>query len=213
MQVRLTRVTPGNDLGEVLKSRKQQEAPAPQATFVPPPTVSDPSLLVGGHDEWLRETLYLMVLALSGLQTFRETFGRSIGLTSPQFVVLMGVAHIQRAEGVSIGALAAHVHLAPTHVTTEVGRLIRLGLLVKRPNAEDRRGVLVSLSPRGEETVCTVTPLVRSVNDRLFAGMVKADIENARDFFRRFTANGELALAELRHSARAPGRKTEDPQS
>jgi MarR family transcriptional regulator, organic hydroperoxide resistance regulator len=210
MSMRLTRGVPSGDLGGILKSRKQQEAPEPKASFSPPLTVSNPSLLVEGHDEWLRETLYLMVLTLSRLQTFRETFGRSIGLTSPQFVVLMGVAHMQRTEGISIGSLAVHVHLAPTHVTTEVGRLIRLGLLVKRPNVEDRRSVLVSLSPRGEEVVCEVTPLVRSVNDRLFAGMVKADIENARDFFKRFTANGELALAEIRHSAEALGRKAED---
>ncbi len=108
-----------------------------QPLFVPPVTISNETFWVDGRDDWLRETLYLMVLCLNQLHTFREAFGRAMDLTSPQFAVLMGTAYTQGAEGVSIGTLATHVHLAPTHVTTEVGRLIRLGLLQKRP--EQRR--------------------------------------------------------------------------
>ena len=130
-----------------------------QPLFVPPVTISNETFWVDGRDDWLRETLYLMVLCLNQLHTFREAFGRAMDLTSPQFAVLMGTAYTQGAEGVSIGTLATHVHLAPTHVTTEVGRLIRLGLLQKRPNNEDRRSVLVRLSPRGEKAIRAVVPL------------------------------------------------------
>jgi DNA-binding MarR family transcriptional regulator len=121
-----------------------------------------------------------------------------MGLTGSQFAVLMGAAYTQEKTGVSIGALAVHVHLAATHVTTEVGRLIRLGLLEKVPSSKDRRSVLVSLTPKGEEAVQAVAPFVRSVNDRLFAGMSRDDLRQVHDFFTRFALNSEFALAEIR---------------
>jgi DNA-binding MarR family transcriptional regulator len=167
--------------------------------FSPPLTTSDSSLLVDGRDDAMRETIYLMVLSLDRLQTCREAFGRAMDLTGSQFAVLMGVAYTQGRIGVSIGALAIHVHLAATHVTTEVGRLIRLGLLEKVPSPTDRRSVLVSLTQKGEEAVQSVAPLVRSVNDRLFAGMSREDLGQVHEFFTRFALNSEFALVELRH--------------
>ena len=109
-----------------------------------PHTVSHSALLSNGGDEPFRQTLYFMVLAFSRLQTCREAFGRAMSLTGSQFAVLIGTAYRQQVAGVSIRALADHVQLAPTHVTTEVGRLIRKGLLTKRINTQDRRGVLVN---------------------------------------------------------------------
>jgi MarR family transcriptional regulator, organic hydroperoxide resistance regulator len=177
-----------------------------QPLFVPPVTISNETFWVDGRDDWLRETLYLMVLCLSQLHTFREAFGRAMDLTSPQFAVLMGTAYTQGAEGVSIGTLATHVHLAPTHVTTEVGRLIKLGLLQKRPNNEDRRSVLVQLSPQGEKTIRAVIPLVRSVNDQLFDGVTRDELQSILQFFRRFAANSEIALTGIK-SDKGPAKR------
>ena len=63
--------------------------------------------------------------------------GRSVDLTGSQFTVLIGAAYTQGENGVTIRQLADHVQLAATHVTTEVGRMCRLGLLKKRVNALD----------------------------------------------------------------------------
>src|SRR5215471_10236609 len=92
-------------------------------SFRPPLTVSHKELLTAGADVMFRQSLYLMVFAFSRLQTCREAFGRALRLTGTQFAVLIGTAYRQGHEGVSIRALADHIQLAPTHVTTEVGRL------------------------------------------------------------------------------------------
>lgn len=169
-------------------------------TFAPPPTVSHAALLVAGDDVGFRETLYLMVLAFSRLTDCREAFGRALGLTGSQFAVLFGVAYRQGRDGVSIRVLAEHVQLASTHVTTEVGRLVRKGLLAKAENPRDRRGVLVRLSPRGEAAVRRVAPFLRRVNDRLFQGVSRNEFASLDRFLREFARNGEDALAEIRRS-------------
>ena len=127
-------------------------APAAAAlspVYVPPLSVSHRALLLQGKDEAFRDLIYSMVLSFGRLLSCREAFGREIGLTGSQYTVLIGVAHRQGSQGVSIRALAEHVLLASTHVTTEVGRLIRKGLLQKRPNRDDRRSVLVQRTATG----------------------------------------------------------------
>jgi DNA-binding MarR family transcriptional regulator len=118
-----------------------------------------------------------MVTALDGLLRCRDIFGKALHLTGSQFAVLIGTAYQQGSKGVTIRDLAEHVRLAAPHVTTEVSRLIKKDLLVKRPHDFDGRSVLVSLSPFGEAEIERVTPLVREVNDILFDGISHADFQ------------------------------------
>ncbi|WP_164867774.1 MarR family winged helix-turn-helix transcriptional regulator [Rhodovarius crocodyli] len=174
----------------------------PAAHYVPPLTVSHPALLAGGRDVAFRETLYLMVLTLGQLLDCREAFGRRAGMTGSQFAVLFGVAYSQGAakgaSGVTIRALSHHVQMADTHVTTEVGRLTRRGLLEKRPNAADGRSVLVSLSPEGRDMVEALAPYIRAVNDRLFDGIGAEDMARLGDILGRVAANNQAVLAALK---------------
>ena len=170
--------------------------------FRPPRTISRRDYLRSGGDDWFREAIYAAVEALGRLLACRHAFGRALGLTASQFAVLMGVALRQGAAGVSIRDLACHVALAPTHVTTEVGRLIRRGYLAKRPSRTDRRSVLVSLTARGERAIVGIAPLVRGTNDILFQGVAPKDLAIVSRIMRRITANSMLALAEIRRGGR-----------
>src|ERR1700704_2089106 len=172
------------------------------AGFVPPLTVSHGELLTSGSDVAFRQTLYLMVLGFGRLMSCREAFGRALALTGSQFAVLIGAAYAQGRDGVSIRSLADHIQLAPTHVTTEVGRLIRKGLLVKKTNPRDRRGVLVTLSRRGEAAGRGVAPFLRRVNDLLFQNVRRKDFATVSRFLEVFALNSEHALGEIRRSER-----------
>ena len=180
---------------------KAAQMPPPDAqnsaSYNPPLTISGPDLLEGGSDAAFRSTLYLMVKTFGQLETCRDAFGRHVGLTGSQFAVLIGTAYTQAMEGVTIRDLAAHVQLASTHVTTEVGRLVRLGLLVKRPNERDGRSVLVKLSAKGEAKVADLSPYMRSINDTLFEGIGQRQFAEVDAFLRQFVSNGERALRQI----------------
>jgi len=170
--------------------------------FTSPATVTLPAVLGGGNDLQFRETVYLMVLAFGRLHSCREAFGRALSLTAPQFIVLIGTAHRQGKEGVTIRALADHTQLAATHVTTEVGRLIGKGLLTKQANARDRRSVLVRLSAKGEAAIREVNPLLRRVNDRLFQNVSRSEFDVVSRFLQKFAHNSEDALFEIQRAER-----------
>ncbi len=172
-------------------------------TFEPPATTSLPGMLSpSGSDVAFRETLYLMIFALDRLTSYREAFGRHLSLTASQFIVLIGTAYRQGRDGVSIRALSDHTQLAATHVTTEVGRLIDKGLLTKSANPQDRRGVLVRLTPKGEAAVRDVNPLLRRVNDCLFRNVSREDFAVLARFLSTFALNTENATAEIRRAER-----------
>lgn len=179
-------------------ARKSAPAVAvPSPVYVPPLSVSHRALLLQGKDEAFRDLIYSMVLSFGRLLSCREAFGREIGLTGSQYTVLIGVAHRQGSQGVSIRALAEHVLLASTHVTTEVGRLIRKGLLQKRPNRDDRRSVLVSLSPRGQRVLEGLAPFLRQINDTLFQDIGRAEFDSLGQILQRFTRNTEAAMQQI----------------
>jgi MarR family transcriptional regulator, organic hydroperoxide resistance regulator len=183
------------------RSRTTSSTRQPKEVW-PPLTVTIPQLLDGGRDDRFRETIYAMVQAFSRLLTCREAFGRALGLTGSQFAVLMGTAYLQKSEGISIRALADYIHLAPTHVTTEVGRLIRMGLLHKRVNSKDRRGVLVRLSPRAANALVYLAPFVLRVNNLLFQNVTKSEFDTVWKFLNTFLLNTEHALGEIRRFQR-----------
>jgi DNA-binding MarR family transcriptional regulator len=183
---------------KTLSARKSAPAVAVLSpVYVPPLSVSHRALLLHGKDEAFRDLIYSMVLSFGRLLSCREAFGREIGLTGSQYTVLIGVAHRQGSQGVSIRALAEHVLLASTHVTTEVGRLIRKGLLQKRPNRDDRRSVLVSLSPRGQRVLEGLAPFLRQINDTLFQDIGRAEFDSLGQILQRFTRNTEAAMLQI----------------
>jgi DNA-binding MarR family transcriptional regulator len=179
------------------KNTRRRPSGRSSAGFRMPRTVSHPALLTNDGDAAFRETVYLMVLAFGRLIACREAFGGAMGLTGSQFAVLIGTAYCQGERGVSINGLAEHVRLASTHVTTEVGRLIRKGLLTKRTNAEDRRSVLVRLSQSGEAALTDVAPFLRGINDILFAEIGRADFDALSRFLQLFAVNTARALEEI----------------
>lgn len=171
--------------------------PDPHA-YVPPTTISRADFLDTGSDQSFRDGIFSMVRALDGLQACREVFAQELGLTGGQFAVLIGTAYREGVDGVTIRDLAEHVRLAAPHVTTEVGKLIRKGLIMKRPHLTDRRSVLVSLTPEGEAAVERVAPLVRRVNDILFGTITRAELDTLTRAMKVLIVNSERALADVR---------------
>lgn len=170
--------------------------------FSPPATITLSEMLRDGNDRHFRETVFLMVRALSHLELCREAFGKRIGLTGSQFATLVGIAYCQGDTGVTIRDLAKHVRLAATHITTEVGRLEAKGLLTKRANHEDRRSVLVRLSAEGEKLIKELTPYMQDVNDILFSKFTGTDINRLHTVLLKFADNGERAAEFIKRKGK-----------
>ena len=142
---------------------------APAAVL--PLTVSRPALLQAGSDRRFRALVHDLLTVSTRMEIVRAHLGDRIGMSGPQYSVLIAVAHLQEANGVSVGAVADALHVSSAFVASETGKLAQRGLLDKRTNPSDRRGVLVSVSPAGRQAIARIGGEIRAINDLFFGAL------------------------------------------
>jgi MarR family transcriptional regulator, organic hydroperoxide resistance regulator len=152
--------------GTPAKSQRSKGGGAP--IFVLPPTVTREALLERGADRRFRSLVADLLTIATRMEIVRAHHGRRIGITGPQYSVLIAIAHLQGDNGASVGAVAQALHVSSAFIAVETNKLARLGLVLKRRNPEDRRGVLLSLAPRGRLKIDRAADEIRAVNDLFF---------------------------------------------
>lgn len=159
-------------------ARKAPDSRAAKS-FVLMPTVSAPAVLdrAAGGDRAFRQLLYDISTAAGHLESARAYLASRMGVTSPQYNMIMVIAQYEGDEGVSINGIAEHLHVSGTFVTMELKKLEREGMVTKTANPADARSVLVRLSAEGERRVQAVQPDLLFVNDHLFEHISAADFQ------------------------------------
>ena len=126
-------------------------------------------------DHRFRQLLHDFFTLGASLEVARAHLASVLGLTSPQYSMAMVLAGLQNSGGVSVSEVARRLHVSTAFVTSEANKLEHAGLVAKRPNPRDGRGVLLCLTARGEALVQRVGPERQHVNNRLFANLSKSD--------------------------------------
>jgi DNA-binding MarR family transcriptional regulator len=162
------------------RSASQEGPVRSKHVFSLPVTVSRKELLDinGTSDGQFRQLLYDLSTLASHLESARAFLAGRIGLSSPQYNVTMIVARFQKREGVSVSEVAQRLHVSTAFVTSEAGKLETAGLIVKRQNPRDGRGILLRLSSLGEKKVREVGPVRLLVNDQLFRSISGEDFRH-----------------------------------
>lgn len=151
------------------RSRPSRPTGRKQSSFRLPPTVSRSALLQAGGDSRFRQLVYDLLTISVRMETVRTHLARRIGITGPQYSVLVAIAQFQGADGVSVGKVAEVLHVSAAFITTETRQLERLGLLIKKVNPRDRRGVLLRLTATGEQQMIAISPAITAINDQFFS--------------------------------------------
>jgi MarR family transcriptional regulator, organic hydroperoxide resistance regulator len=154
-----------------------------------PATVSRPPLLENGSDGRFRQLVTDLFTIALRMEQVREHLAERMGITGPQYSVLMGVARLQGRAGVAVGALARQLHVSSAFIATETGKLAQAGFLRKRPNQHDRRGVLLMLTRAGRLLIERHAADIRALNDLFFGGLTQ------RSFAAMSRANEDLVLS------------------
>lgn len=189
------RIVRNNDIVEAHAMPKARRGSARR--FRPAMSVSHEAMLIDGNDEAFRHVLFLSRLLADRLIVFLEAVGRRIGLSGNEYRVFLAIAHAQGESGTTVREVAQYALIASTHVTTQVGALERRGLVQKRPNSEDGRSVLLTLTAKGERAMQTIAPTRLLFNDAFFEGVSRKSLLATSKFLEQVTGNSERALPLL----------------
>ncbi len=117
---------------------------------------------------------------------FRNALGRKLGLTITDSECLS----LLSIKGVSTPTeLARHTGLTTGSTTAMLDRLEKVGFITRRPNPDDRRGVLVEISPDYTKVAGPLVAGVQKAHHELLATYSDKELAVIADFLRRFTKN------------------------
>jgi DNA-binding MarR family transcriptional regulator len=169
--------------------------------YLPPPTTSLPALLEDGSDQTFRTAVEAGWRSAQSLNSIMALLAADVGISLPQYSIMMVLAYAEK--GLSIGALAIRLRVSQPFITAEIGKLVASQLVFKRSNPADRRGVLVALSPKGRIVTNRIALLLREVNDLIYSGMKRKELEAIKKFINKLSLRSELALKRVEANYRS----------
>jgi DNA-binding MarR family transcriptional regulator len=168
-----------------------------------PLTVSRSALLAQGSDSEFRGLVHDLIACGHKLDACRDAFAAIAGISGAQYEILMLVS---RADGLSIGEVAARLHRSGAFITIEANKLAAEGILEKTADPEDGRRVLLRNTAKSVALLERLAPYQRRINDVLFEFLDEKRFRELRALAAKLVACGDRAVAMtavLVHEAQA----------
>jgi|SRR5882672_2854473 len=159
-----------------------------------PPTVSRAALLVAGSDAEFRGLIHDLIAYGHKLDACRDAFAAIAGISGVQYEIVMLVS---RAEGLSIGEVAARLHRSGAFITIEANKLVAQGILEKASDPADGRRVLLQMNAKSDALLERLAPYQRRINDVLFESLDAKRFRALRALAVELVADGDRAVALL----------------
>jgi len=156
--------------------------------------VSRAALLPGGSDGEFRGLIHDLIAYGHKLDACRDAFAAIAGVSGVQYEILMLVS---RAEGLSIGEVAARLHRSGAFITIEVNRLAAAGIVSKASDPADGRRVLLTTNSKSDALLERLAPYQRRINDVLFQCLDAKRFRALRALAAELVADGDRAVALL----------------
>lgn len=173
---------------------KRRSDPLPALTITLPACTSE-----DGSDAEFRQLIHNMVAFSGRLLSVRDGFGTLMGVTGIQYSILISIAHHKPKTKVTVNKIAAHLHLSGPFVTIETGKLHKLGLVEKTTNAEDKREVLLTVTPAAHKLFAQISLEQQKINNVLFEGISAKEFKLLLSIFERMVNHGDQASMDIQH--------------
>jgi MarR family 2-MHQ and catechol resistance regulon transcriptional repressor len=137
--------------------------------------------------------------AFGAIQRVMRPYFLQYGLTQSQWAILRllyRVEHNGRPEGLRMVEIGQRILVQPPSVTTLVRRLTKAGLTVHAPAPNDRRGVHLRLTARGNALVERVLLGHRRQIRKVAGGLGARDLRRFCDLLERFNDHVTSLLAQ-----------------
>jgi DNA-binding MarR family transcriptional regulator len=170
-----------------------------EKTFNSPLTISKKELLdpTGTTDKFFRQFLYDLSIASNQLEMARSYLASQLGVSAPQYNILMVIAQYQQPEGIGLSEVAKHLQVSIAHITNEIKKLNQLGFVTSDVNPQDRRVHLVKIHPEAESQFIELGHSQRTVNNALFANLSKTEFNQIRRILKKLIQDFGKTMDEL----------------
>ena len=131
------------------------------------------SAALSDAEEQKRQIIYRLLEVSHLMLETRAVYATLVGVTPPQFSILTAISE---APGMPIGEVAARLNVSGPFVTSEVQKLSRQGLVVKRPGQHDKRRSELFLTEQGQTSLQRADVERSLANDLIFKAFSDAEL-------------------------------------
>ncbi|MCK1569482.1 winged helix-turn-helix transcriptional regulator [Bradyrhizobium sp. 173] len=133
----------------------------------------------------------------SQLEEIHKSWAQLLGITEPQWLILMAIDELDEGRGVSGVAVANKLRIHPGFVTNQTKKLETLEFLTRSPSPDDARYVQMSLTEKAGAEIAKLSIKKQGLNATLFDGLDRASIEYLNQRLSLLAKNSRLASQKL----------------
>ena len=130
------------------------------------------------------------------LEELRQFWARALGISGPQWMILMALADLDKEDGVPVNVVSKMLHVDPSFVTTQSKLLEKKGFLRRKPSKSDARVVQMSLTDKTYKQLASLAAQQEALNGFIFE---EFDDRQLAEFTSRLTTlKNRLEKAQLK---------------
>src|SRR6266576_5501096 len=103
------------------------------------------------------------------LQEIRYFWAKALGVSGPQWMILMALADLDQGEGVPVKVVSKMLHVDPSFVTTQSKMLEKKGFMRRKTSEDDARVVQMSLTDKTYKHIAGLASEQEALNEFIFA--------------------------------------------
>ena len=111
------------------------------------------------------------------LEELRHFWAKALGISGPQWMILMALADIDQDEGVPVNVVSKKLHVDSSFITTQSKLLEKKGFLRRKTSTEDARIVQMSLTDKTYKHLASLASQQEALNDFIFSEIDDAQLD------------------------------------
>jgi DNA-binding MarR family transcriptional regulator len=119
------------------------------------------------------------------LQDIHNCFAKVLGVSNPQWLILIALGDLNLGDGISVKAVAKQLHVDSSFVTTQSKMLEKKGFIRRKTSVNDARVVQMSLTDKTYKHMAKLASQQEELNKFIFMDFTESALE---DFTGQLTA-------------------------
>ncbi|MBJ7407119.1 MAG: MarR family transcriptional regulator [Bradyrhizobium sp.] len=148
-------------------------------------------------DRAITDFIWNVVEIHSQLENIHTSWAGLLGITQPQWLILMAITELDDGHGVAGIDIANKLRVHPAFVTNQTKSLEKGGFLSRRPSANDARFVLMSLTEKATAEIEKLSKRKLALNSTMFNDLNEKTLAELNASLATIAKNARLAARLL----------------
>lgn len=148
-------------------------------------------------DRAVRDFIWNIVEIHSQIEEIHKSWAQLLGITEPQWLILMAIDELDEGRGVSGIAVANKLRIHPAFVTNQTKKLEKMGLLARVTSPDDARFLQISLTEKARAEITKLSIKRQALNSTIFGGLDEESLAYINKRLDSIAKNSRLASQKL----------------